>query len=54
MVKQTIILMFRALIIGIMLNLGIQYVANADMSHQQTSTPLMQSAPNSVLQTSSN
>jgi hypothetical protein len=54
MVKQTIILMIRALIIGVMLNLGIQYVANAGMPHQQTSTQLTQPASNTVLQTSNN
>ena len=51
MAKQTLLLFLRAFIIGILLNLGIQSVADISLSQnsQQTSTELNQPSANSQI-----
>ena len=39
MAKQTIYLFVKALIIGLLLNLGIQYVSSVSLSQQETAIP---------------
>jgi len=38
MAKQTVYLFVKALIIGLLLNLGIQYVSSVSLSQQETTT----------------